>query len=166
MKPKFHPQVLPMKHTFTPTFITPILIQLSPCLTLGLCSWKQQYRNGVQWSCGNTHSTAHLLLLSHNIFSSPSFLTAKLWSTRQISPQLFLHFTSQRCSVSPSISLQPVLLGAKDMGNHSTSLAYQLCKLSNGRPGWTEEDQYKRGQFSMLWPFTSHYRRNTHQEEE
>jgi len=27
--------------------------------------------------CGNTHMTAHLLPLSHNIFSSPSFLTTK-----------------------------------------------------------------------------------------
>jgi len=132
-----------MKHTFTPTFITPILIQLSPGLTLGLCSWKEQYRNGVQWSCGNTHMTAHLLPLSHNILSSPSFLTAKLWSTHQINLQIFLHFISQQCSLSP-ISLQPVLLGATDMGIHSTSLAYQLCQLSNGRPGWTAWDQYKK----------------------
>jgi hypothetical protein len=74
---------------------------------------------------------------SHNMFSSPSSLTAKLWSTRQIRPQLFPHFTSQQHSLSPSISLQLALLGATGMGNRSTSHAYQICQLANGRPGWT-----------------------------
>ena len=99
-------------------------------------------------------STAHLLPLSHNMFSSPSFLTAKLWSTCQIRPQLFLHFTSQQDTLSPSVSFQLALLNATDMGNHSTSHAYQLCQLTNGRPGWTAEDQYKRDQFSKLWTFS------------
>ena len=59
-----------MKHTFTFTFITPTLTQVSPGLTLRLCSWKQQHRNSVQCSCGNTHMTAqHISFLCHTTCS-------------------------------------------------------------------------------------------------
>jgi len=87
---------------------------------------------------------------SYNTFSSPSSLIAKLRSTQQTSLQLFPHFTSQKRSLSPTISLRPALLGAKDRGNCSTIHANQLCQLANGRSGWTAGDHYKRGQFSKL----------------
>jgi len=113
---------------------------------------------------GNTHMTAPLLPLSHNTVSSPSLLPAKLWSMHQIRLQLILQTISQQRSLSPSISLQLALFGATSKSNHSTSHTHQFCQLANNRPGWTARDQYKRDQFSKLWPFTAHYTRSTHQQ--
>ena len=82
--------------------------------------------------CGNTHMAAHLL--HHTIYS------VAVSPHNSNPPSHSLTPVSALCSKPNTV----VCHGTSTMGNHSTSHAYQLCQLSNGRTGRPAGAQKKR----------------------
>ena len=94
------------------------------------------FQIGGRLTCGNTHMTAHLLPLSHNVFSFPAFLTALL--------PLYSHYTALRTDPGNShltikahllpVSTQYTAPCAKSVFETATispcSMLHALCSLS------------------------------------
>jgi len=135
--------LLPLSHNIFsfPSFLTALL---------PLCL----HYTALRTNPGNSRSTikAHLLPVSTQ-YTAPC--TKSVFKTATISPSYItamLPLVHCLYLQSPLLNhaSETAILGATDTGNRSTSHAYQLCQLANGRPARTTGDQYKRGHFSKL----------------